>query len=99
MANKRNFEILSDNNVPDINKEAVESFSKGGVEQKKITSFPWEGLDPKAKPTYGVNLRLNEYELSLLRHVSEEEDRSQQKVLKKLLVPALEEAARKLSSR
>jgi hypothetical protein len=97
MANKRNFEILSENNVPDINQKAVESFSKG-IEQKNDV-LPWKSLDPKAKPIYGVNLRLNEYELSLLRYVSDAEDRSQQKVLKKLLVPALEEATRKLSSR
>ena len=47
-------------------------------------------FDPKAKPIYGINIRLNEYQLNLIRKVCENEERSQQQVLKKILIPALE---------
>ena len=53
-----------------------------------------DGMDPDAKPTKGLNLRLNEYELALLHKVAESEDRSVQKVIKRILLPALEKAAK-----
>lgn len=48
--------------------------------------------DPKAKPTCGLNLRLNEYQLDLIRSMAEREERSMQQIVKRMLIPALEAA-------
>ncbi len=48
--------------------------------------------DPKAKPTCGLNLRLNDYQLELIRSMAEREERSMQQVVKRMLIPALEAA-------
>ncbi len=50
-------------------------------------------LDPGAKPTLGINLRLNEYELDLLRRLAKADDRSIQRTIKRLLIPAARKAA------
>ena len=48
--------------------------------------------DPKAKPTCGLNLRLNEYQIELIRSMAEREERSMQQIVKRVLIPALEAA-------
>ena len=48
--------------------------------------------DPKAKPSCGLNLRLNEYQIELIRSMAEREERSMQQIVKRLLIPALEAA-------
>lgn len=60
------------------------------------TSDASAGLDPKAPPTKTFNLRLNAYELELLRRVSAAEFCSQQAVAKRILIRALAAAAAKL---
>ena len=60
---------------------------------KLIPDVPWEGLDKKAVPRTTFNLRLNDYELALLRALAEQRDVSMQKLSKRLLIPALEELA------
>lgn len=54
---------------------------------------PWEAHDPKAAASKAFNLRLNDYELELLRAVSDAEFCSQQALAKRILVRALEQAA------
>ncbi len=72
--------------------KAVEAFAAGA--RKHSTELaPWSSMDQKAKPTSGINLRLNEYELTMLRHLAAAEDRSIQRIIKRILVPALEVAA------
>ncbi|MEL7483806.1 MAG: hypothetical protein AAFN41_05560 [Planctomycetota bacterium] len=51
-------------------------------------------LDPAAKPTFALNVRLNAYELGLLRLLAKKQDRSQHWVLKKNLIPILEKLAK-----
>ena len=93
---KRGFE-LEGNDVPSVDSEKVKAFTKGAsdkiVEQDSI-NYPWLKFDPKAKPTSGINLRLNNYQLSLIRFIAEREDRSQQYIIKKILVEGLEEATK-----
>lgn len=48
----------------------------------------WRSLDPEERPTRGINVRFNEYELALLRHLAKVQDRSIHQVIKRLLVPA-----------
>jgi hypothetical protein len=52
-----------------------------------------KSLDPKAKPSKTLTLRLNEYQIELLRKVAELESRSIQKTVVWHLVPLLEEKA------
>ena len=67
----------------------VKRFASGAA-KREGRDKPWDGLDPKEKPTSGINLRLNEYELAMLRYLSEVDERSIQKTIKRLLLPALE---------
>lgn len=53
---------------------------------------PWVGLDPREAPSIAFNLRLNRYELALLRAVAAKGRRSQQQAVKSVLIPALERA-------
>jgi hypothetical protein len=55
---------------------------------------PWEGLDKKAVPRTTFNLRLNDYELALLRWLAERREESMQKVAKRTLIPVLEQLVR-----
>ena len=48
--------------------------------------------DPRAKPTCGLNLRLNEYQIELIRKMADKEERSMQQIVKRMLIPALEDA-------
>lgn len=63
------------------------------------TEKPWEGHRRKAKPSKSFNLRVNEYELALLRFVVEqvsterEEDVSMHQVCKEILISELERRA------
>jgi hypothetical protein len=56
-----------------------------------VSARPWDTYDKKAVPRTTFNLRLNDYELSLLRHLSAQRDESMQKVAKRALIPMLEQ--------
>ena len=75
--------------MPAVAPEKIAAFVQGPPHEGD-PELPWVGLNPKAKPTSGINLRLNEYQLALLRFVAKHEDRSQQRVTKRMLIPALE---------
>ena len=51
---------------------------------------PWSAHDPSAIARKGINLRLNDWELAVLRHASEREGCSIQQVLKAILTPGLQ---------
>jgi len=54
------------------------------------TTRPWKGLDPDAPPTVAFNLRLNGYQIALLRAAAKKTRRSQQQAVKAILIAALE---------
>jgi len=84
--------------LPD--EQEVAKFAAGAVQRRSsATPKPWEAFDPKAKPSTGMNLRLNEYQLALLRYIAEAEDRSVQKTIKRLLILAAEQAAEDIATR
>jgi len=59
----------------------------------------WRSQDPEAKPTYGLHLKLNDYEIGLVRHLAKREKRSMHMTIKRHLVPGLraaEEESREL---
>ena len=89
MKKKFGFALDEENSIPDITFQQKESFIKG-ITDHSINSYQTKNLDPKAKPTYGINVRLNEYQLELIRRACEKEERSQQQVIKRILIPALE---------
>ena len=95
MAKRQRFQLPKENKVPAVSREKVTAFVQGGLHEEDA-ELPWVGLDPKAKPTSGINLRLNEYQLALLRFVAMHEDRSQQQVTKRLLIPGLEARAQEI---
>ena len=51
---------------------------------------PWQAFEKKAVPRTTFNLRLNDYELTLLRWLAAQREESMQKVAKRVLIPALE---------
>ena len=48
--------------------------------------------DPMAKPSTGLNLRLNEYQIELIRQLAAKQERSMQQVIRRTLIPAVEKA-------
>lgn len=57
---------------------------------------PWDTFDPEAVPKHNASVRLNDCPLAMRRFVAERTDVSQQKVLNRILIPAIEEQASKL---
>jgi hypothetical protein len=67
------------------------------VDQVAIPTGPCnttEVHDPAAKPTTGLNLRLNDYQIELIRQLAAREERSMQQVIRRTLIPAIEQALR-----
>lgn len=60
------------------------------VVELSAVRMPWAELDPNERGHNVFNLRLNDHDLAILRHLaSENEDLSMQKVAKRILVPEL----------
>lgn len=86
---------------PRLPPDAVEGFAAKADEVAKPTdraplppramsARPWEGMDPDAATSRGVNLRLNAYEHEVLKWLAERDDRSLQYTLKRLLKQAMQ---------
>lgn len=60
-----------------------------GAHKKALRDL--NALDPLASPSCGINLRLNAYQRQLLQHAAKIDGRSQQKLILRILVKALEE--------
>jgi hypothetical protein len=75
-----------------IDKEALQAFAKGALEHdasdKKINQ--WQNEDPYALPDYNFRLRLNKYQIGLLRHAAKIEKRSLSNMIKSILLNELE---------
>jgi len=67
----------------------LKAFAKG-AKTRTVEADSGADLDPKAKQNKTLTLRLNDYQLELLRKVAELESRSIQKTLVWHLVPLLE---------
>ena len=55
---------------------------------------PWAKFDPKEAPKYNVCVRLNDCHLEMLRYPAGANDTSQQRILRKQLIPLIEKLAR-----
>ncbi|MGH8626668.1 MAG: hypothetical protein ACREYC_15845 [Gammaproteobacteria bacterium] len=69
----------------------LEAFAAGARDRRG--QRPWAEHDPKAPPRHNVSVRLNDYHLAMLQYVAEAMDTSQQKILRKQLVPVIETLA------
>ena len=82
----------TDNLSNKVDKEALQAFAKGALEHdtsaKKIT--PWRNEDPYALPDYNFRLRLNKYQIGLLKHAAKIEKRSLSNMIKTILLNELE---------
>lgn len=75
-----------------VDTDALRKFASGAKEYRtKQGSPPWEQHNPTELPKYNVSVRLNDYHLEMLRYLAQLEDRSQQKILRDILLPAIEE--------
>jgi hypothetical protein len=52
----------------------------------------WRALDPEERLTRGINVRFNDYELALLRHIAKAQQRSVHFIIKNLLMSAARDA-------
>jgi hypothetical protein len=57
-------------------------------------ALPWYGLDPRARPTVNQTVRLNAYQHAQLQYLAQTQERSLSQVLRRILGPALDRAAR-----
>ena len=59
MAERQRFQLPKENKVLAVAPEKIAAFVQGTLHEGD-PELPWVGLEPKAKPTSGINLRLNE---------------------------------------
>jgi len=80
---------------PEIDPAALEAFAAGAKERRAAEGGlpPWEQFDPRDKPRYNVAIRLNDYQLAMLRYLADARDTSQHKLLQKHLIPILKQLA------
>lgn len=74
----------------------LQAFAAGAKERSMAQGKPWERHDPKALPKHNVSVRLNDYQMEILKYVAEALDMSQQKVLRKHALTTLEQLAEKI---
>lgn len=85
---------------PPVDPDAIREFAAGAKEHRtESLPLPWESHDPNAVPKHNVSVRLNDYQLAMLRYLAEHSDVSQQKVLNRILIPALEQKAKDLAAK
>ena len=79
----------------EIDPVALEAFAAGAKSRQVAEGElpPWGSFDPKDKPRYNVAIRLNDYQLAMLRYLAEARDTSQHKLLQRHLIPILKQLA------
>ncbi len=83
--------------VPDVDPDALRQFASGAKDHRTSKEPPpWEAHPADAPPRYNASVRLNDHQLAMLRYISEQKDVSQQKVLARILLPAIKEQALEL---
>lgn len=101
--NKSKFSLESDdiendrdNDYPEIDRKALEEFAQGAathstktLAKQEPSDDDWRNEDPDAMPSYNFRLRLNKYEIGLLKHAAGLERRSLSNMIKLVLVQEL----------
>lgn len=86
--------------APEVDLSALQAFAAGAKEKSlelEAAERPWAKFDPKDAPKYNVSVRLNDYHLEMLRYVADAQDTSQQRILRKNLIPLIERLAEETS--
>lgn len=82
----------------EIDREALKNFADGALKHKdtieKVVKN-WKNEDPDELPSYNFRLRLNKYQIALLKHVASIEKRSLSNLVKVILIDALSKKADK----
>jgi hypothetical protein len=75
-----------------IDKNALKAFARGALEHDTSINKldEWQNEDPSALPDYNFRLRLNKYQIGLLKHVAKIEKRSLSNMIKAILLSELE---------
>jgi len=73
---------------PAVDPARLQNFAAGASDHS-LETMPWDSLDPKDKPTINVSIRMNAYEIAILRHLVEQADTSQSKLLRRIVIPAM----------
>lgn len=93
---KFSLELESDEEIQSkddqTNKEALKAFAKGAFSHstEEIKNEDWKKENPDALPCYNFRLRLNKYQVGLLKHASKIEKRSISNLIKLTLSKSLE---------
>lgn len=81
---------------PEIDAVALKAFAAGARDKSLDVDTPprpWDVFNPNDPPKNNVSVRLNDRHLEMLRYLSEALDTSQQRILRKHLVPVIERLA------
>jgi hypothetical protein len=85
----------TNDDAPAVDPDALREFAAGAKDHRTDQPPPpWEAHDPAAVPKHNVSVRLNDYQLEMLRFLAARADVSQQKLLNRILIPALEKQAK-----
>jgi hypothetical protein len=80
---------------PAVDPDTLRAFAEGAkAHRTEQEPPPWEAFDPAAAPKHNASVRLNDYQLAMLRYLAERGDVSQQRILNRILIPALEQQAK-----
>ena len=91
------FSLPTEQEESKVDPDALREFAAGAkAHRTEQGPPPWEQHDPAALPRHTVSVRLNDYHLEMLRFLAKRSDVSQQKVLNRILIPAIEEQAKEL---
>lgn len=80
---------------PEVDPAALDAFAAGAKERRVSEGElpPWEMFDSNALPRYNVSIRLNDYQLEMLRYLAGVLETSQQKILQRQVFPGLKQMA------
>lgn len=78
-----------------VDQDALRQFTAGAKTHRTGQDAPpWEQYQADDVPRHNVSVRLNDYQLAQLRFLAQVADTSQQKILNRILIPAIEAMAR-----
>ena len=74
-----------------IDKDKLDAFAKGAITHSTVLNKnTWKEEDPYADPNFTTTLRLNAYEVGLLKDIARKESRSMNSLIRIVLVRELE---------
>lgn len=77
----------------EVDKAKLEAFARGASSHSTnmvLNKTSWRNEDPYADPSFTTTLRLNAYEVGLLREAAKKEARSLNNLIRKIIVQELE---------